>query len=236
MSGTYADLQVWKTPMDLADDIYRITKAFPKEETYGLTAQLRRAAVSVPSNIAEGKGRTSDKELAQFLCHARGSLFEVETQIALASRLGYVDLQNAGDISSGDGPSWSASQWPAASLSRPFGGHPLQMRTAATATRLIHPESGRRTPDAGRRFPSIHPCRIKTAAIRSTAFARFSIDNSVSRNSRFASAEVSRSSHKCTGSRKRFRRSSANPCIFSDCVPSAPLMRSGSPTTISLTE
>jgi len=83
--------------------------------------------------------------------------------------------------------------------------------------------------------PSIHPCRIKTAAIRSTALARFSIDKSVSRSSRFASAEVNRSSHKCTGSRNRFRSSSANPCIFSDCVPSAPLIRKGSPTTISRT-
>lgn len=78
--------------MDLAEDIYRITKTFPKEETYALTVQLRRAAVSVPSNIAEGKGRSSEKELAQFLCHSRGSLFEIETQLNLARRLGYVDV------------------------------------------------------------------------------------------------------------------------------------------------
>jgi four helix bundle protein len=92
MSGTYTDLQVWQAAMDLADDIYRITKTFPKEETYALTVQLRRAAVSVPSNIAEGKGRFSEKELAQFLCHSRGSLFEIETQLNLARRLGYVDV------------------------------------------------------------------------------------------------------------------------------------------------
>jgi four helix bundle protein len=95
MSGTYTDLQVWQAAMDLAEDVYRITKNFPKEETYGLTIQLRRAAVSVPSNISEGKGRSSDKELAQFLCHSRGSLFEIETQINLARRLGYLDTQEA---------------------------------------------------------------------------------------------------------------------------------------------
>ena len=92
MSGTYTDLQVWQAAMDLVEDIYRITKTFPKEETYGLTVQLRRAAVSVPSNIAEGKGRSTQKELAQFLCHSRGSLFEIETQITLARRLGYIDV------------------------------------------------------------------------------------------------------------------------------------------------
>jgi four helix bundle protein len=98
MSGTYTDLQVWQAAMDLVEDIYRITKTFPKEETYGLTVQLRRAAVSVPSNIAEGKGRSSEKELAQFLCHSRGSLFEIETQINLARRLGYIDVTKADAI------------------------------------------------------------------------------------------------------------------------------------------
>ena len=92
MGGTYSDLQVWQAAMDLAEDIYRITKTFPKEETYGLTVQLRRATVSVPSNIAEGKGRSTQKELPQFLCHSRGSLFEIETQITLARRLGYIDV------------------------------------------------------------------------------------------------------------------------------------------------
>jgi four helix bundle protein len=98
MSGAYTDLEVWQAAMNLAEDIYRITKAFPKEETYGLTIQLRRASVSVPSNIAEGKGRSSDKELAQFLCHSRGSLFEIETQVKLANRLGYLDAQQAESI------------------------------------------------------------------------------------------------------------------------------------------
>jgi len=94
MGGTYSDLEVWQAAMDLTEDIYRITKSFPKEETYGLTIQLRRASISIPSNIAEGKGRSSDKELAQFLCHSRGSLFEVETQLNLAFRLGYLDAEH----------------------------------------------------------------------------------------------------------------------------------------------
>lgn len=81
--------------MGLAEDIYRTTKAFPKEELYTLTSQLRRAAISVPSNIAEGKGRSSEKDLIQFLNYSRGSLFEIETQIALARRLGYINPENA---------------------------------------------------------------------------------------------------------------------------------------------
>ena len=90
MSGTYEDLEVWQAAMELAARVYRLTEQFPKHETYGLSSQLRRAAVSIPSNIAEGKGRASDRELVQFLCHSRGSLFEVETQVAVGVRLGYV--------------------------------------------------------------------------------------------------------------------------------------------------
>jgi four helix bundle protein len=90
MSGTYSDLEVWRASMDLVVRVYEITRGFPKEEVYGLTSQLRRAAVSVASNIAEGKGRSSDKELVQFLNHSRGSLFEIETQIAIARRLNYI--------------------------------------------------------------------------------------------------------------------------------------------------
>jgi four helix bundle protein len=89
MSGTFKDLEVWKAAMELAVRVYRLTAQFPREERYGLTSQMRRAAVSVPSNIAEGKGRASDKELIQFLCHSRGSLFEIETQLTIAEQLGY---------------------------------------------------------------------------------------------------------------------------------------------------
>jgi four helix bundle protein len=100
MSGTYKDLKVWQSAMDLVETIYRVTKTFPKDETYGLTSQMRRASVSVASNIAEGKGRCSDKELMQFLSFARGSLFEVETQIIIASRLNYLDREKADEIES----------------------------------------------------------------------------------------------------------------------------------------
>jgi four helix bundle protein len=76
--------------MELVADVYRQTRNFPKEETYGLTSQMRRAAVSIPSNIAEGKGRSSDRDRALFFCHARGSLLELETQILIAQQLKYL--------------------------------------------------------------------------------------------------------------------------------------------------
>jgi four helix bundle protein len=88
---SYRDLVVWKKSMSLVLDIYRDTNAFPKVETYGLVSQLRRAAVSVPSNIAEGQARLSTAEFKQSLGHARGSLMEVETHILLARELGYLE-------------------------------------------------------------------------------------------------------------------------------------------------
>jgi four helix bundle protein len=97
MGGTYRDLHVWQESIELTLNVYRATKNFPAQEMYGLSSQLRRAAVSVASNIAEGKGRSSDKELLQFLSRARGSLYEIETQLEIAGRLGYIsrDEQNA---------------------------------------------------------------------------------------------------------------------------------------------
>ena len=86
----YQDLIVWQRSMDFVELVYQATKAFPKEELYGLTSQLRRAAVSIPSNIAEGQGRTSPKEFIHFLSIAHGSLREAETQIMIAQRLGYI--------------------------------------------------------------------------------------------------------------------------------------------------
>src|ERR1022692_3424835 len=91
MGTSYQDLIAWQKAMDLVTDVYRVTAAFPKEEVYGLTSQLRRAAVSVPSNIAEGQGRKGDGEFKHFLRLALGSLMEVETQIMIAERLGYLN-------------------------------------------------------------------------------------------------------------------------------------------------
>jgi four helix bundle protein len=83
----HKDLDVWKKSMDIVVDIYGITKDFPKDEIYGLTSQIRRAAVSIPSNIAEGAARNTDKEFMQFLYISLGSASEVETQLLLAQRL-----------------------------------------------------------------------------------------------------------------------------------------------------
>lgn len=86
----YRDLNVWQISMELVKDVYEITATFPKEELYGLTQQLRRATISIPSNIAEGSGRCSTQEFARFANIASGSLCEVETQILLAVSLCYV--------------------------------------------------------------------------------------------------------------------------------------------------
>jgi four helix bundle protein len=85
----HKDLEVWKESMLLAKEAYLLTKSFPKEELYGITAQIRRASVSVPSNIAEGAARSSDKEFIQFLYISLGSLSELETQLLLSSDLGF---------------------------------------------------------------------------------------------------------------------------------------------------
>ena len=86
-------LDVWKKSMLLAKDIYSATSSFPKSEEYGLTSQLRRAAVSVPSNLAEGAARRGNKEFRQFINIAQGSLSELDTQLDLANMLGYLDQQ-----------------------------------------------------------------------------------------------------------------------------------------------
>lgn len=88
---THKDLEVWKRAVDLVAEIYIKTKKFPKDELYGLTNQIRRAAVSIPSNIAEGAGRETNSEYLRFLYIARGSLMEVDTQWIIAQRIGLVD-------------------------------------------------------------------------------------------------------------------------------------------------
>jgi len=90
MIASYRDLIVWQKAMDFADEVYKLTKLFPKEELYSLTNQVRRAAVSVPSIIAEVKDRHAIAEYLHFLSIAKGSLAEVETQLLLAIRFGYI--------------------------------------------------------------------------------------------------------------------------------------------------
>jgi four helix bundle protein len=89
----YLELKIWQEGRALVKEIYSITITFPKEELYGLTSQIRRAAISVPSNIAEGTGRGSNKEFNRFLEFAIGSLFEIETQIILANDLKYINAE-----------------------------------------------------------------------------------------------------------------------------------------------
>jgi len=86
----YRDLVAWQRAMDLVEAVYSLAKRFPQEEIYGLTSQVRRAVVSVPSNIAEGEGRNSPNDFARFLAIALGSLREVETQLFIAVRLKYL--------------------------------------------------------------------------------------------------------------------------------------------------
>ena len=90
-SHGYRDLVVWQKAMQFVTTIYRSTEQFPKSEVFALSNQLRRAAVSVPSNIAEGRGRNSDRELQRYLSIAYGSLMEAETQLQIACNLGYIE-------------------------------------------------------------------------------------------------------------------------------------------------
>jgi len=94
----YKELIVWQKAMDLVCLIYEVTKVFPKEELYGLTSQIRRAAVSVPSNIAEGQARKSTAEFRNFLSITRGSMAEVETQLMIATRLNYLQENQVQEI------------------------------------------------------------------------------------------------------------------------------------------
>jgi four helix bundle protein len=90
---SYQELVAWQKAMDLVESVYRATGSFPREELYSLTAQIRRAAVSIPSNIAEGQGRSTTRDFLHFLSIAQGSVKEVETQILIAERLKYVAKQ-----------------------------------------------------------------------------------------------------------------------------------------------
>ncbi len=92
----FKELIVWQKAMDLAAEVYRLARRLPKEETFSLGDQIRRAAVSIPSNIAEGYGRKTKRDYANFLLMARGSIFETETQLLLCTRVGYLTEKDIG--------------------------------------------------------------------------------------------------------------------------------------------
>ena len=97
----YKNLKVWQKSVSLATNIYELTKAFPQEERFGITSQIRRAVVSISSNIAEGAGRASRKEFAQFLSIAYGSCYELDTQLLISNNIGFLsdeELKNIEDL------------------------------------------------------------------------------------------------------------------------------------------
>jgi four helix bundle protein len=96
--NSFRDLTVWQKSIHLATQVCRFTQKFPREETFGLASQMRRSAVSIPSNIAEGHGRLGPKEYRQFLSVARGSNFELQTQFEIARSLGYGDPKLLGEL------------------------------------------------------------------------------------------------------------------------------------------
>jgi four helix bundle protein len=93
----FKELKVWKESMELARKIYKVTKLFPNEEKFGMTSQLRRCSVSIPSNIAEGCGRNSNKEFGHFLNISIGSSYELETQILLATDFEYLTIEQSNE-------------------------------------------------------------------------------------------------------------------------------------------
>ena len=98
MGKSYRDLLVWNKAMELVMLVYRLTQDFPREEMFGLMSQLRRSAVSIPSNIAEGQGRLSKGDFRNFLGNARGSLSELETQVLIAEKLSFLQKSDAADL------------------------------------------------------------------------------------------------------------------------------------------
>lgn len=98
MSGGFRDLEVWNLAMNLAQQSYELTKSFPKDELFGMVSQIRRSAVSVPANIAEGYGRYATRDYLRFLSVAQGSLAELETHLELAVRVGLVAIGPSKDL------------------------------------------------------------------------------------------------------------------------------------------
>lgn len=101
--SSYRDLLVWQQAVEFVMEIYKLTSKFPDNERYGLISQLRRASVSIASNIAEGQGGLTEGEFRQFLGHARGSLLEVETQLVIAEKLGYLTMAQLSAIEAQSG-------------------------------------------------------------------------------------------------------------------------------------
>ena len=97
-ANSYRDLMVWQKGMMLVKRIYQITRMFPADERFGLVSQMRRAAVSIPSNIAEGQARHTTGEFVQFVSHAEGSVAELDTQLTLAIELGFCTATEVGDV------------------------------------------------------------------------------------------------------------------------------------------
>jgi len=97
-SRQHRKLDVWKMSMEFVKEIYKVTESFPKSEVYGLTSQMRRSAISIPSNLAEGAARKGAKEFGQFLNIAQGSISELDTQIELALMLNYIDKKSCEDL------------------------------------------------------------------------------------------------------------------------------------------
>lgn len=93
-ASRYQDLRAWQKAIALVEHVYVVTSSLPPDEMYGLKSQMRRCAVSIPSNIAEGQGRATRGEFQQFLGHARGSLYELETQVLIAGKLGYLTAKD----------------------------------------------------------------------------------------------------------------------------------------------
>ena len=98
MGQHFKDLVVWQKAMEMVTEVYKLTDIFPKREVYSLTDQIRRAAVSVPSNIAEGQAHHNNREFVHFLRHSSGSLAELETQLRIAESLGYADATSTAQI------------------------------------------------------------------------------------------------------------------------------------------
>ena len=96
--ASYRDLIAWQKGMQLVIKVYEATRTFPREEVYGLTSQIRRSAVSIPSNIAEGHGRNTNRDRQYFVCTARGSALELETQIEISKNLGYLKEEQAKEL------------------------------------------------------------------------------------------------------------------------------------------